>query len=103
MSCSTHPCTTKTEVKLDMAGHSRRSFFQAATGAAAMDVIGRFAPLVQLGLYALTSAAPTEPGAPLCRAHSDTPALDGLELVLKGGQVGSENFFEHVRLGLTDA
>jgi len=27
-----------------------------------------------------------------------TPTLDGLELVLKGGQVGSEDFFERVRL-----
>lgn len=58
--------------------------------------------VAQLGLYALTWAAPTEPGAPLCRARSDTPALDGLELVLKGGQVGSDDFFERVRLGLTD-
>ena len=55
--------------------------------------------VAQLGLYALTWAAATEPGAPLCRAHSDTPALDGLELVLKGGQVGSADFFERVRLG----
>jgi 3-oxoisoapionate kinase len=53
----------------------------------------------QLGLYALTWAASTEPGAPLCHAHSDTAALDGLELVLKGGQVGSADFFERVRLG----
>ena len=53
----------------------------------------------QLGLYALTWVAATQPGAPLCRAHSDTPELDGLELVLKGGQVGSEDFFERVRTG----
>lgn len=53
--------------------------------------------IAQLGIYALTWAAPTEPGAPLCRAHSDNPALDGLELALKGGQVGGEDFFERVR------
>jgi uncharacterized protein YgbK (DUF1537 family) len=50
----------------------------------------------QLGLYALTWAADLQPGAPLCRAHADSE-LDGLELVLKGGQVGSEDFFDVVR------
>ncbi len=54
----------------------------------------------RLGLQALTWLASLEPGAPLCRAHTDTQSgLDGLELVLKGGQVGSEAFFERVRLG----
>jgi len=53
----------------------------------------------QLGLYALTWSAATQPGAPLCRAHSDSPELEGLELVLKGGQVGTEDFFERVRTG----
>jgi uncharacterized protein YgbK (DUF1537 family) len=53
----------------------------------------------QLGLYALTWSAATQPGAPLCRAHSDSPELDGLELVLKGGQVGTEDFLEQVRRG----
>jgi 3-oxoisoapionate kinase len=52
-----------------------------------------------LGLYALTWSAATQPGAPLCRAHSDSPELEGLELVLKGGQVGTEDFFECVRRG----
>jgi 3-oxoisoapionate kinase len=56
----------------------------------------------QLGLYALTWAAATQPGAPLCCAHSDTRELDGLELVLKGGQVGTEDFFERVRTGAAD-
>ena len=53
----------------------------------------------QLGLYALTWSAGTQPGAPLCRAHSDSPELEGLEMVLKGGQVGTEDFFERVRAG----
>lgn len=50
----------------------------------------------QLGIYALTWAANIAPGGPLCRAHSDGP-LDGLEIVLKGGQVGTANFFDLVR------
>jgi uncharacterized protein YgbK (DUF1537 family) len=53
----------------------------------------------QLGIHALTFAALMAPGAPLCRAHSDTPSMDGLELVLKGGQVGTIDFFEKVRKG----
>jgi 3-oxoisoapionate kinase len=51
-----------------------------------------------LGIHALTWAASLEPGAPLCRAHARTAELDGLQLVLKGGQVGSDGFFERVRL-----
>lgn len=47
----------------------------------------------QLGLYALTWIRNTQPGAPLCHAHSDDPALVGLELILKGGQVGTPDFF----------
>lgn len=50
----------------------------------------------QLGLYALTWVANLQPGGPLCRAHSDAE-LDGLELVLKGGQVGTQKFFDVVR------
>jgi uncharacterized protein YgbK (DUF1537 family) len=50
----------------------------------------------QLGVHALTFAAPLAPGSPLCRAHSDFPALDGVELTFKGGQVGQDDFFESV-------
>ena len=53
----------------------------------------------QLGIHALTFAALLAPGAPLCRAHSNDPAMDGLELALKGGQVGKSDFFETVRKG----
>jgi uncharacterized protein YgbK (DUF1537 family) len=55
--------------------------------------------VAQLDLDALTWAGPLVPGAPLCRAHAATPPLDGLELVLKGGQIGPEGFFEMVRTG----
>jgi uncharacterized protein YgbK (DUF1537 family) len=53
----------------------------------------------QLGLHALTFAAPLAPGVPLCRAHAPGSRLDGLELVLKGGQVGPDEFFAQVRDG----
>jgi uncharacterized protein YgbK (DUF1537 family) len=55
--------------------------------------------VAELGIDALTWAAPIEPGAPLVRAHATDPAVDGLELVLKGGQIGGEDFFETVRRG----
>jgi uncharacterized protein YgbK (DUF1537 family) len=53
----------------------------------------------QLGLYALTWLANLQPGAPLCRAHAVAghPGLQNLELVLKGGQVGTDDFFDVVR------
>lgn len=53
----------------------------------------------QLGLDALSFAAPLAAGAPLCRAHSAESELDGLELVLKGGQIGPEEFFAQVKNG----
>ncbi len=55
--------------------------------------------VAQLGIDALTWAAPVERGAPLVRAHAADPAVDGLELVLKGGQMGGEDFFEVVKRG----
>ncbi|HXJ41574.1 MAG TPA: four-carbon acid sugar kinase family protein [Bryobacteraceae bacterium] len=53
----------------------------------------------QLGIDALTFAGPLAPGSPLCRASSSDPAIDGLEITLKGGQVGSTEFFDVVRKG----
>jgi uncharacterized protein YgbK (DUF1537 family) len=53
----------------------------------------------QLGLYALTFVAPMSPGAPLCRAHAADPAMDGLEIVFKGGQNGPDDFFGLVLSG----
>jgi uncharacterized protein YgbK (DUF1537 family) len=53
----------------------------------------------QLGLFALTALAPTIPGAAILRAWSDDPAFDGLELALKGGQMGGEDYFGRVRDG----
>ena len=42
----------------------------------------------ELGVHALEMAAELTPGAPLCRAHSDDPLVDSLEIALKGGQMG---------------
>jgi uncharacterized protein YgbK (DUF1537 family) len=48
----------------------------------------------ELGISALTFAAPLVRGAPMCRAHG-WPG--DLELVLKGGQIGPDRFFEDVQ------
>lgn len=53
-----------------------------------------------LDVQALTLQARLVPGAPLCRAWSHRPDRDGLEIVLKGGQMGGEDFFGLVRDGL---
>jgi uncharacterized protein YgbK (DUF1537 family) len=53
----------------------------------------------QMSVDALTFAALTVPGAPLCRCHSSDPAIEGVEIVLKGGQVGPQDYFEIVRKG----
>jgi uncharacterized protein YgbK (DUF1537 family) len=52
-----------------------------------------------LGIDALTAIAPVAPGSPLCRAHSTEPTRDGLQIALKGGQVGGDDFFCAVRDG----
>ena len=52
----------------------------------------------QLGLSALVARAPTIPGAALCQAFGSGPH-DGLEIALKGGQMGSEDYFGWIRDG----
>ncbi len=46
-----------------------------------------------LQLDAMTFISPFCPGVPLCRAHSSNPDIDGLEIALKGGQMGNKDFF----------
>ncbi len=52
-----------------------------------------------LGIEALSVASAMAPGAPVCRAWSRNPRRDGLEIVLKGGQIGGAAFFQEVRDG----
>jgi uncharacterized protein YgbK (DUF1537 family) len=35
-------------------------------------------------------------GVPLLRAHADDPRIDGVELMLKGGQMGAEDLFDRL-------
>lgn len=51
-----------------------------------------------LGIYALTALAPTIPAAPIFKAHAHGN-MDGLEIALKGGQMGSADYFGWVKAG----
>lgn len=51
----------------------------------------------ELGLYGLEMLAELTPGAPLCRGYSEDPKVDGLEIALKGGQMGKADYFGAAR------
>jgi uncharacterized protein YgbK (DUF1537 family) len=57
--------------------------------------------LGQLGVYALTMRLPlpSTPGSPLCLAHSEEECFEGIEIALKGGQVGNDDYFCRIRSG----
>lgn len=52
-----------------------------------------------LAAWGLSYRASLSPGAALCRLHSDHAGLDGLEIMLKGGQMGPEDLFERLLHG----
>ena len=52
----------------------------------------------QLGIFALSALAPTIPGAALFKVHAEG-SMDGLQLALKGGQMGSPDYFGWIRNG----
>ena len=51
----------------------------------------------EIGLDALEMQAEIAPGAPLCRGHSRDGRIDGLEIALKGGQMGKVDYFGQAR------
>lgn len=55
--------------------------------------------LGEMGIAALTlkMPLPQTPGSPLCIAHGG--AADGLQIALKGGQVGGDDYFSMIRAG----
>ena len=52
-----------------------------------------------LDAWGLSYVADMGAGTSLCRVHSDDAALDGLEIMLKGGQMGSDDVFERLVRG----
>ncbi len=59
--------------------------------------------LRQLKVEALTTLLPLPqtPGSPLCLAHGSYPPTDGLQIALKGGQIGTAGYFAQIRDGRT--
>ncbi len=55
--------------------------------------------LRQLDIFAFTALAPTIPGAALLTAHSERSVFDGLQIALKGGQMGSADYFGWIKRG----
>nr|WP_176023736.1 four-carbon acid sugar kinase family protein [Brucella pseudintermedia] len=57
--------------------------------------------LRELHVDALTTLLPLPqtPGSPLCTAHGAYAATNGLQIALKGGQVGSDSYFSQIRDG----
>ncbi len=47
-----------------------------------------------LDVWALSYAGVLSPGVTVCSMHSDSPGLHGVEVMLKGGQMGDEDVFE---------
>ena len=56
--------------------------------------------ITALDAKALRAIAPLAPGAPLCAIYSDNADVDGLEVTLKGGQMGTPDFFLRAKGGL---
>lgn len=54
----------------------------------------------ELGIYALRIVTPVAPGAPLCRASAREARFEGLQISLKGGQNGADDYFGRIVLGL---
>ena len=52
-----------------------------------------------LDAWGLSYQAQLAPGVALCRLHSDEASLNGLEIMLKGGQMGAETLFEELLSG----
>ena len=61
--------------------------------------------LGQLDVHALTTRFPLKatPGSPLCTAYSTAAEFNGIEIAMKGGQVGADGYFVALRDGLAQS
>lgn len=57
------------------------------------------AVISELQITALTVIAEMVPTSPLCRGYSSDPLVDGIEILLKGGQMGGIDYFVQARGG----
>jgi uncharacterized protein YgbK (DUF1537 family) len=105
-------CTRPAEQKLTQ-GNVNAQALARAGGDLLAKVLAR-APLQRIGIaggdtsshavqaldaWGLSYVADMGAGASLCRVHSDDAVLDGMEIMLKGGQMGSEDVFERLVQG----
>lgn len=108
------PSIGQTRVRLEQSGRTR-----ADTGRLLGEQLGRLASEVlaatglrrlviaggdtasfatrELGLYGLEMIKPIAPGSPLCIAYAEESRFDGLQIALKGGQIGRSDYFGRVR------
>jgi len=56
--------------------------------------------LKALDIWGLSYLGKLSPGVALCRAHADGVREEGIELMLKGGQMGGEDLFERLANGI---
>jgi uncharacterized protein YgbK (DUF1537 family) len=86
----------------------------ASAGGRLLDAVLRETPVKRLGVaggdssslamqaldaWGLSYLRRIAPGVPLCRLHSDVAGLDGMEVMLKGGQMGTPDLFEQFAHG----
>lgn len=51
----------------------------------------------EMNIFGLEVLLPVSPGAPLCKAYSMEESMNGIELALKGGQLGSPDYFLKIK------
>lgn len=107
------PEIAKTKVVLDELKKSDRGALASFQGITMKKILGknRLKRVVVAGgdtsgyvsraleINALEVRIPVAPGAPLCTAHSNIQAFDGMEISLKGGQNGNRRYFESILKG----
>ena len=97
---------------VDAAGNARTDIPARALAVAGGDVLARVlaaCPVRRFGVaggdtsslamsaldaWGLSHLSRIAPGVALCRIHSDRAALDGVEVMLKGGQMGPDDLFD---------
>ncbi|RKR37068.1 four-carbon acid sugar kinase family protein [Paraburkholderia sp. BL17N1] len=87
---------------LPQLAHACASLLQQVLGAVRLQRIGiaggdtsSFA-VHALGAWGLSYLAPLSAGVTVCRLHADQAELDGMEIMLKGGQMGHADLFEQL-------
>lgn len=103
LAITSHDSEAPTEDALGSIAESAATIVAAATSAGATrrvivcggDTSSRVTRL--LGIQSLSIAANPWGNVVLLRGHAPGSAIDGVELLLKGGQVGTDDLFERVR------